>query len=186
MSKSKIKTIKIAVIGNNGSGKSALVVQRVRGIFVEKYDPNIQDSYRKCVEVDSKQYMVELLDTSGNDIPPTEMRQLYMQHSDVFVLVYSITDRESFVACERLLQEVSQFASRPRPTVLIFGSKVDLEDFRQVTTEEGQSFATRNECLFLEGSSKVRINTDEVIYLLIREMQKNELPAHTKSTCNVM
>ncbi|KAG5846151.1 hypothetical protein ANANG_G00146760 [Anguilla anguilla] len=48
-----------------GVGKSALTVQFVQGIFVEKYDPTIEDSYRKQVEVDAQQCMLEILDTAG-------------------------------------------------------------------------------------------------------------------------
>ena len=40
-------------------------MQFVQGIFVEKYDPTIEDSYRKQVEVDSQQCMLEILDTAG-------------------------------------------------------------------------------------------------------------------------
>lgn len=40
-------------------------MQFVQGIFVEKYDPTIEDSYRKQVEVDGQQCMLEILDTAG-------------------------------------------------------------------------------------------------------------------------
>ena len=43
----------------------AITVQFVQGIFVEKYDPTIEDSYRKPVEVDNNQFMLEILDTAG-------------------------------------------------------------------------------------------------------------------------
>lgn len=60
-----MREYKIVVLGSGGVGKSALTVQFVQGVFVEKYDPTIEDSYRKQVEVDGQQCMLEILDTAG-------------------------------------------------------------------------------------------------------------------------
>jgi GTPase SAR1 family protein len=43
---------KLAVVGGGGVGKSALTVQFIQNIFVEEYDPTIEDSYRKHAKVD--------------------------------------------------------------------------------------------------------------------------------------
>jgi GTPase SAR1 family protein len=71
------ETVKVVVLGSGGVGKSALtgmlfaaicvyvitdfIVQFVQGIFVEKYDPTIEDSYRKHVDVDGGNYMLEIV-----------------------------------------------------------------------------------------------------------------------------
>jgi Ras-related protein Rap-1A/Ras-related protein Rap-1B len=65
-------------------------VQFVQSIFVEKYDPTIEDSYRKQVEVDGQQCMLEILDTAGTE-QFTAMRDLYMKNGQGFILVFSIT-----------------------------------------------------------------------------------------------
>ncbi len=70
-------------------------MQFVQGIFVEKYDPTIEDSYRKQVEVDGHQCMMEILDTAGTE-QFTAMRDLYMKNGQGFVLVYSITVQGTF------------------------------------------------------------------------------------------
>lgn len=107
-----MREYKIVVLGSGGVGKSALTVQFVQGIFVEKYDPTIEDSYRKQVEVDGQQCMLEILDTAGTVRPGTSeasdpvqlyfqeqftaMRDLYMKNGQGFVLVYSITAQSTF------------------------------------------------------------------------------------------
>jgi len=69
-----MREYKIVVLGSGGVGKSALTVQFVQEIFVEKYDPTIEDSYRKQVEVDGQQCMLEILDTAGTvSILPVEI-----------------------------------------------------------------------------------------------------------------
>jgi len=74
-----MQDIKIVVLGTGGVGKSALTVQFVQGIFVDKYDPTIEDSYRKPFEVDGEQKVLEILDTAGTE-QFTAMRDLYMKN----------------------------------------------------------------------------------------------------------
>ncbi|VDN31636.1 unnamed protein product [Gongylonema pulchrum] len=40
----------VVVLGSGGVGKSALTVQFVSNTFIEKYDPTIEDFYRKEIE----------------------------------------------------------------------------------------------------------------------------------------
>lgn len=54
-------------MGSGGVGKSALTIQFIQGNFVEKYDPTIEDSYRKQIEVDGKACMLDILDTAGQE-----------------------------------------------------------------------------------------------------------------------
>ncbi|XP_032486730.1 ras-related protein Rap-1b-like isoform X3 [Phocoena sinus] len=60
---------KLVVLGSGGIEKSALTVQFVQEIFVEKYDPMI-DFYGKQAEVDAQQCMLEIWDTAGTDDVP--------------------------------------------------------------------------------------------------------------------
>ncbi len=54
-------TIKMAVMGAGGVGKSAFVVQFIQNYFIENYDPTIEDSYKKQMKVDNNVFTLELL-----------------------------------------------------------------------------------------------------------------------------
>uniref|UniRef100_A0A8C2EVW1 Small monomeric GTPase n=1 Tax=Cyprinus carpio TaxID=7962 RepID=A0A8C2EVW1_CYPCA len=93
-----MREYKLVVLGSGGVGKSALTVQFVQGIFVEKYDPTIEDSYRK-------QCMLEILDTAGTE-QFTAMRDLYMKNGQGFALVYSITAQSTFNDLQDLREQI--------------------------------------------------------------------------------
>uniref|UniRef100_A0AAY4EVQ8 Small monomeric GTPase n=1 Tax=Denticeps clupeoides TaxID=299321 RepID=A0AAY4EVQ8_9TELE len=100
-----MREYKLVVLGSGGVGKSALTVQFVQGIFVEKYDPTIEDSYRKQVEVDGQQCMLEILDTAGTE-QFTAMRDLYMKNGQGFALVYSIAAQSTFNDLQDLREQI--------------------------------------------------------------------------------
>ena len=112
-----MREYKIVVLGSGGVGKSALTVQFVQGIFVEKYDPTIEDSYRKQVEVDGQQCMLEILDTAGTE-QFTAMRDLYMKNGQGFVLVYSITAQSTFNDLQDLREQILRVKARTNFTYI--------------------------------------------------------------------
>ena len=60
-----MREYKIVVLGSGGVGKSALTVQFVQGIFIEKYDPTIEECYRKTMEINGQECVLEIIDTAG-------------------------------------------------------------------------------------------------------------------------
>ena|SRR3990167_10451205 len=56
---------KLVIIGGGGVGKSALTIQLVQNHFVDEYDPTIEDSYRKQVQIDDETCLLDILDTAG-------------------------------------------------------------------------------------------------------------------------
>ena len=89
-----MRDYKIVVLGAGGVGKSSITVQFVQGVYVESYDPTIEDSYRKQIEVDGRACDLEILDTAGV-AQFTAMRELYIKSGKGFLLVYSVTDENS-------------------------------------------------------------------------------------------
>uniref|UniRef100_A0A8V0YZV2 RAP2C, member of RAS oncogene family n=1 Tax=Gallus gallus TaxID=9031 RepID=A0A8V0YZV2_CHICK len=94
-----MREYKVVVLGSGGVGKSALTVQFVTGTFIEKYDPTIEDFYRKEIEVDSSPSVLEILDTAGTE-QFASMRDLYIKNGQGFILVYSLVNQQSFQKTE--------------------------------------------------------------------------------------
>jgi len=60
---------KIVLMGQSGVGKTAISVRFLQDCFISTYDPTIEDSYRKNVQIDSVHYLVEIMDTAGSVSP---------------------------------------------------------------------------------------------------------------------
>ncbi|XP_065178586.1 ras-related protein Rap-1-like [Sycon ciliatum] len=164
-----MREYKLVVLGAGGVGKSALTVQFVQGIFVEKYDPTIEDSYRKQVEVDGQQCMLEILDTAGTE-QFTAMRDLYMKNGQGFALVYSITAQATFNDLTDLRDQIGRVKDSQEVPMVLVGNKCDLEDERIVTKDQGSGKAKEFHCNFIETSAKAKINVMELFFDLVRQI----------------
>ncbi|KAI9102858.1 small GTPase superfamily [Phlyctochytrium arcticum] len=176
-----MREYKLVVLGSGGVGKSALTVQFVQSIFVEKYDPTIEDSYRKQVEVDGQQCMLEILDTAGTE-QFTAMRDLYMKNGQGFILVYSITSQATFSDLVELREQILRVKDTDKVPMVLVGNKCDLEDDRVVSRDQGSSLASQwGGCTFLETSARKKINVDEVFFDLVRQINRS-LPDKDKKS----
>lgn len=57
------------------------------------------------------------------------------------MLVYDITNKDTFVSLERWLNEIREWADSPNIVVMMLGNKCDMEEDRKVTKEEAIKFA---------------------------------------------
>ncbi|CAI4783506.1 CDG_1a_G0050190.mRNA.1.CDS.1 [Saccharomyces cerevisiae] len=165
--KSTIREYKIVVVGGGGVGKSALTIQFIQSYFVDEYDPTIEDSYRKQVVIDDKVSILDILDTAGQE-EYSAMREQYMRTGEGFLLVYSVTSRNSFDELLSYYQQIQRVKDSDYIPVVVVGNKLDLENERQVSYEDGLRLAKQLNAPFLETSAKQAINVDEAFYSLIR------------------
>ncbi|KAI8640897.1 ras related protein 1b [Parasitella parasitica] len=175
-----MREYKLVVLGSGGVGKSALTVQFVQSIFVEKYDPTIEDSYRKQVEVDGQQCMLEILDTAGTE-QFTAMRDLYMKNGQGFVLVFSITSQITLTDLHEIREQILRVKGTENVPMVLVGNKCDLENERVVSREKGMALSQQwGGKPFYETSARFKINVDEVFYDVVRQINKQN-PLKEKS-----
>jgi small GTP-binding protein len=180
---------KLVVLGSGGVGKSALTVQFVQGIFVEKYDPTIEDSYRKQVEVEGVQYMLEILDTAGTE-QFTAMRDLYMKNGQGFVLVYSIIAQSTFNDLTDMREQILRVKDTDKVPLILVGNKCDLNEQRIISVDQGRELAQKWNCEFMEASAKKKINVDQIFHTLIKKINVMYPPkaskANKKRACTLL
>eukprot|EP01119_Soliformovum_irregulare_P012206 TRINITY_DN3156_c0_g1_i1.p1 TRINITY_DN3156_c0_g1~~TRINITY_DN3156_c0_g1_i1.p1 ORF type:complete len:188 (+),score=30.87 TRINITY_DN3156_c0_g1_i1:72-635(+) len=161
---------RITVVGAGAVGKSALTVRFIQGNFVEKYDPTIEDSYRKMVEIDGQPCVLDIMDTAGQE-EYSALRDQYMKTGEGFVVVYSVTSRQSFEFTQKLRTNILRMKGEQLdfPIVLV-GNKKDLQSERQVSEEEGKGLADKFKVPFIETSAKTNDNVAEGFHRLVKQI----------------
>lgn len=165
--------IRVVTVGQGGVGKSATVIYLLRGIFIETYDPTIEDLHRKQMRVDGFAYMLAILDTAGQE-EFSAMQGEWFSTGEGFVLMYAINDRKSFDGCKKLRQRIYQAKDLKMDefTIIVVGNKADLEEEREVSKEEGQALAAESGSPFFEVSAKEGSNVVEVFEAVVRGVEK--------------
>ncbi|KAI9875294.1 MAG: Ras- protein rsr1 [Pleopsidium flavum] len=162
-------------MGAGGVGKSCLTAQFVQNVWIESYDPTIEDSYRKQIEVDGRQCILEILDTAGTE-QFTAMRELYMKSGQGFLLVFSITSLSSLDELYELREQIIRIKDDERVPLVIVGNKSDLEEDRAVS--RARAFAVSQSwgnAPYYETSARRRANVDEVFVNLCRQIIRKDL-----------
>jgi len=117
-------------------GKSATVVSFVQGIFVETYDPTIEDYYRKSITVDNEATLLEVLDPAG----PEEFSSLltmFIRNSEAYMYIVSVDDVMSLDNMEYLMNAVLRMKDiKQFPALVVAINKVDLDESEHVVTEK--------------------------------------------------
>ncbi|XP_055727184.1 ras-related protein Ral-B-like isoform X1 [Salvelinus fontinalis] len=166
---------KVIMVGSGGVGKSALTLQFMYDEFVEDYEPTKADSYRKKVVLDGEEVQIDILDTAGQE-DYAAIRDNYFRSGEGFLLVFSITEHESFTATAEFREQILRVkAEEDKIPLLVVGNKSDLEDRRQVSVDEARAKAEEWGVQYVETSAKTRANVDKVFFDLMREVRGKKM-----------
>ena len=92
------------------------------------------DSYRKQCVIDEEVALLDVLDTTGQE-EYSAMREQYMRTGEGFLLVYSITSRQSFDEILVFQQQILRVKDKDYFPIIVVGNKCDLEGERQVSKQ---------------------------------------------------
>jgi len=160
---------RLLVLGSAGVGKSALTVQFVSNIFVDVYNPTVEDSYRKQVTIDDQCFVLNILDTAGVE-DFSAVRQHYTLSGHGFLIVYSITSNESFLDVATIYEDILRIKDCEKVPVVVIGNKCDMENLRKVPTSVCAEYCSKLGIPYFEVSAKTRVNVEESFYCVVREI----------------
>lgn len=180
-----LKEYKVVVLGSGGVGKSALTVKFVTGQFVEKYDPTIEDFYRKEIDVDNSPSILEILDTAGTE-QFASMRDLYIKNGQGFLLIYSLLNRQTFNDLKAIKDQILRVKNMDAVPMILVGNKSDMFDEREVSANEAKLLAEEWGCPHFETSAKTSSNVDEMFSEIVRQMKTRQKESGSGGCCVVL
>ncbi|XP_015185140.1 PREDICTED: ras-related protein Rab6 isoform X4 [Polistes dominula] len=118
------------------------------------------DFLSKTMYLEDRTVRLQLWDTAGQE----RFRSLipsYIRDSTVAVVVYDITNANSFHQTSKWIDDVRTERGSD-VIIMLVGNKTDLSDKRQVSTEEGERKAKDLNVMFIETSAKAGYNVKQL------------------------
>ena len=158
--------LKIVVLGESGVGKTSILTQYCKNKFDISLKPTIGvDLVTKIITINGKKISCIIWDTAGQERFQS-MENSFYRGSSACVLVYDITNKDSFLKIEHWRQQfilnnnINDDDSNNIPFLLI-GNKSDKNDNKIIISNEGKEYANKYGMLFYETSALNKSNINE-------------------------
>eukprot|EP00794_Sanderia_malayensis_P012701 gene12701-14005_t len=143
--------IRLAVVGAERSGKSALTVRFLTKRFIGEYDSCCDGRFQREIFIADNRIILDVKDTSKM-YWIDEPKEL-INWASAIIVVYSVTSRESFRDAQKILQLIHETKPLEPGCTLLMGNKKDLRHLRQVTKKDGKRLSIHYGVRFSECSA---------------------------------
>ena len=164
--------LKYIIIGDSSVGKSNILLRYVHNSFNPEFLTTIGVEFgAKNIEINKKIFRIQIWDTAGQE-NFRSITRAYYKNSVCAIVAYDITKRTSFENVQEWIDEVRSQSPKQILLVLV-GNKIDLENERVVTFEEGKNFALENNMIFFETSALSGRGVDNVFNNTCQKIYEN-------------
>ncbi|XP_063060350.1 ras-related protein ORAB-1 [Engraulis encrasicolus] len=162
---------KLLLIGDSGVGKSCLLLRFADDTYTESYISTIGVDFKiRTIEMDGKTVKLQIWDTAGQERFRT-ITSSYYRGAHGIIIVYDVTDQESFNNVKQWLEEIDRYACE-NVSKLLVGNKVDLANRKVVDFSTAKEFAASINIQILETSAKNASNVEKAFLTMASEIQK--------------
>ena len=168
---------KMILIGDSGVGKTNILNRYINDTFSETTKSTVGvELGTKVEEYNNTKIKVQIWDTAGQERYKSITKTYYKGAKGAFI-VYDITNKDTFKNVDKWIQDLREFGEDDA-AILIVGNKSDLEEKREVTTEEVKKKAEIHKMAYCETSALKSKNIDYAFQTLIKlvaeKMEKNK------------
>lgn len=162
--------IKLILLGDGRVGKTSLANRYAKNIFKSDYQPTIGVNFLiKQIVYNNQPVKVLIFDTAGQEFLSSLRKQHYAAANGV-VIVYDITNQQTFDDLHLWVNEIQEEVGDVK--TIIVGNKVDLEDKRVISAEEGKLYAQSVRSSYMESSAKGDILVNDIFQSFIDDAIK--------------
>lgn len=176
-----IQKVKVVTVGDISVGKSSLAMRFTKGIFEDQYKPTVGAVFVfRQMNYGRRRIIFQIWDTAGQERFKS-LVPMYLRDAKFALLVYDVTDMNSYEAIPSWLQYIHKYAP-PDIQIALVANKIDLIQTKTVDSQVAQEFAKTNGVIFEEVSAKTGANVDKLFTRLakILPMEKPETPPAKK------
>ena len=168
-----MKRRKVLLLGAPEVGKSSILMRFKENIFLEIYEPTIQNSTKKFIPFRNEYVELEINDLDGQTEYTIFSQNKFSFGINGYLLVYSVNNRDSFELIKTIIEKLNALVGRKFPKIII-GNKSDCAEQREVTFNEGKEYASSINAPFIETSAKNNDNIEKAFHTLLIEINKIE------------
>ncbi|XP_014241383.1 GTP-binding protein REM 1 [Cimex lectularius] len=177
-----IPKYRVVLLGESGVGKTALVSQFMTSEYMNTYDASLDDEFGEktvCILLDGEESEVVFIDHPSAEMSVENNLSTYEPHAAI--VVYSVIQKETFKVAEDILNYLWRESYTKEKAVILVGNKVDLARARTVATSEGKALAASRDCKFIETSSGIQHNVDELLVGILKQIRLREAKEQKKA-----
>ncbi len=159
---------KLLLIGDSGVGKSCILLRFTEDSYSEAFISTIGVDFKiKTIELEGKIIKLQIWDTAGQERFRT-ITSSYYRGAHGIIIVFDITDLESFENIKQWLIEINKYAFNNVCKILV-GNKSDLDYRRMVYS--GKEYAESLNIPYIETSAKNSDNIDKLFYNISKQIK---------------
>ena len=160
---------KILLIGDSTANKTSILLKFCDDAFNTTQISTIGIDFKvKTFQLNSKKIRLHVWDTAGQERFKT-ITSAYYRGAHGILLVYSITDKESFDSTCKWMENINEHADK-NVEIILLGNNCEKSEMRQVSKEDGERFAIENNIKFFEVSSKNNYNLESAFMALTSDL----------------